>query len=94
MTNRTKILERSRVMVTGDCLESLLDSCRRNGRPAKFPPKQEKIYFDADRFRWFFSQPTTSQLAVPALMMGMRNLQQWRDWIDEQMRKEDRETAP
>ena len=76
MSNRTKILERSSVAVHADCLEALLDSCRRNGRLAKLPVKEEKIFFDAERFRWWFKN------------RDGRTLQQWRDLIDAEMRKE------
>jgi len=74
MSNRTKILERSSVSVPVDCLDALLDSCRRNGRPAKFPPKVERIFFDTDRFRWYFKN------------RDGKTLQQWRDEIDSSMR--------
>lgn len=77
MSNRTKSLERSKVSYEVDCLDALLDSCRRNGRPAKLPTKHEKIYFDTDRFRWYFR-----------LRDGKR-LQQWRDEIDALMRLEE-----
>jgi len=80
MSNRTKVLERSKVSYKSDCLESLLDSCRRNGRAAYHAPKAEKIFFDADRFRWYFRERD-----------GMK-LQQWRDLIDSQMRNDPDET--
>jgi len=73
MSNRTKILERSKVAVHADCLDALLDSCRRNGRPAKFPVKQPKIYFDTERFRFWFAQRDGMDLA------------QWRGYIDSLM---------
>lgn len=76
MSNRTKSLERSKVSYSTDCLEALLDSCHRNGRKAIYAPKPEKIYFDAERFRWWFAQRD-----------GMK-LQQWRDLIDSEMRKD------
>ena len=79
MTNRTKSLERSKVSYSTDCLEALMDSCRRNGRPAYHAPAPEKIYFDTDRFRWYFN-----------LRDGKR-LQQWRDEIDALMRQENSE---
>lgn len=60
-----------------DVLEALLDSCRRNRRKAIIPPKPEKIYFDADRFRWYFRD------------RDRKTLQQWRDFIDGEMRKEE-----
>ena len=76
MSNRTKVLERSDVSVHGDCLDALLDSCRRNGRKAIFPAKHAPIYFDTDRFRWWFKN------------RDGKTLQQWRDFIDAQMREE------
>ena len=79
MTNRTKSLERSKVSYEVDCLDALMDSCRRNGRPAYHAPAPEKIYFDTDRFRWYFN-----------LRDGKR-LQQWRDEIDALMRQENSE---
>lgn len=82
MTNRTKALERSQVSYQADVLESLLDSCRRNGRPAKFPKPAPKIYFDADRFRWYFNQHR-----------GGKSLQQWRDEIDAAMRADEDASA-
>jgi hypothetical protein len=43
--------------------------------PKKLPvPKQEKIYFDADRFRFYFDG------------RGDLSLKQWRDILDEEMR--------
>ena len=59
-----------------DPLEALLNNCRRNHRPAKFRKPPERLYFDADRFRWWFTH------------RDGKSLQQWRDEIDAQMRKE------
>jgi len=78
VTNRTKVLERSKVSYSTDCLEALLDSCHRNGRKAIHAPKAEKIYFDAERFRWWFKQPDNR----------FNTIQQWRDLIDSQMRND------
>ena len=91
MSNRTKVLERADVSVHADCLESLLDSCRRNGRPAVFKKPDPKIYFDTDRFRWLFSNPIAQQCFAPSMMTGNLTLKQWRDRIDEMMVAADRE---
>jgi len=74
MSNRTKALEHERVHRRQDPLEALMDSCHRNGRKAILPKPPEKIYFDADRFRWYFKH------------RDGWNLQQWRDYIDAEMR--------
>lgn len=97
MSNRNTINERSKVSYTVDPLVALFDSCRRNGRPAKFPIKFEKIYFDTDRFRWLFTKiRSKGDLwdSFEEMTIGNPSLQQWRDWIDEQMRKEERDGTP
>ena len=76
MTNRTKSLNQSPKPIHQDPLEALLDSCHRNGRKALLTKPQPKIFFDAERFRWFFRQHEGKTLA------------QWRDLIDTEMRKE------
>lgn len=45
--------------------------------PARLVAKHERVYFDADRFRWYFHKREG------------RTLQQWRDAIDEEMRREE-----
>lgn len=46
-------------------------------RPVRTKTREPKIYFDADRFRWYFHKREG------------RTLQQWRDAIDEEMRNEE-----
>lgn len=68
-----------------DPLEDLLDQAmgrtvkREKVHAAKKLPKPpaEKVYFDADRFRWYFNGRNGLTLA------------QWRDIIDEEMRYAD-----
>jgi hypothetical protein len=72
-------------------LEELLNSCRRNGRPALFPTKQPKIYFDADRFRWWLrhgiKQPKLmAEFTERAGAERLMPLDKWREWIDKHIR--------
>ena len=55
MTNRANP-KNGMALPPSDPLQSLLDSCHRNGRPAIHAPKPEKIYFDVDMFRWWFKE--------------------------------------
>lgn len=78
-----------------DILDQLMDSCRRNKRPAVFPArKQEKIYFDADRFRWLFGGGL-SKLGVADTIAANPpwKMERWRQWMDDLMRESESEAS-
>lgn len=50
--------------------------------PRQLDRKVERCYFDADRFRWYFHKREG------------RTLAQWREAIDEEMRKEEALETP
>jgi hypothetical protein len=69
-----------------DPLQSLMDTCYRNGRKGIVPPKPEKIYFDADRFRWLLAQPNpAATLAELQAFYGPHCREVWRQAFDASM---------
>lgn len=73
-----------------DPLEVLWASIHRNGRLPKFPVRAQLIYFDADRFRWWFRygcRPLPLEDSSGYVPFDTMTLQQIRDWMDAQMRE-------
>jgi hypothetical protein len=73
----------------GDELQRLLDSCHRNNRPAKFKLAEQKIFFDADRFRWWFNYGCHNADLLGACPLGAegKSIKAIREWMDTEMLK-------
>jgi hypothetical protein len=66
-----------------DPLQSLMDTCYRNGRKGIVPPKPEKVYFDADRFRWLAAQRDPAQtMAELQQFYNPQTRENWRSAFD------------
>lgn len=69
-----------------DVLVDLLESVQFRGKPAVRPPPRQ--WFDADRFRWFFTtlrKDPHLQLRFEDFSSERPSLEQWREWFDNQM---------
>ncbi len=79
-------------MTNYEDLERLFAQCHRNYRlPTKSIP-DPKIYFDADRFRWWHSAGIKNPTYMAEYLEGLDrgwSLQKFRDWFDSKMRTED-----
>lgn len=70
-----------------DILESLRDRIQRKRPPpaiAKLPRKEERIYFDADLFRWWFNTGIHDPSLQEELQLGIRRgwtVPQYREWL-------------
>jgi hypothetical protein len=71
-------------------LEALLHRCRRNGRLAILPKPPERLYFDADRFRWWFTVGRYDASLNAAYNEGLArgwSLERFREWMDGVMKE-------
>lgn len=64
-------------------LEALLNSCRRNGRPARFPKPEPRYFSDAERFRWWFRYGGGARGLTESKSLPLSKI---RDILDAEMR--------
>ena len=90
MSNRVKSLDANVTHLKVDPLQSLFDSCRRNGRSAKFPTKEEPLYSDTEMFRWWLQEGQFTEKYLEEFTEGAKSywsMQQYRDWFRKVMKE-------